>query len=141
MARGPAVAGHAVAGGLELALWCDLRVAEESAVFGVFCRRWGVPLMDGGTVRLPRLIGASQAMDMVLCPVTTGAWEKMSVEEAVAILGRAGVEKYGFITKQQQQEWPSTWAFKTREGGVGILQLLDNAKSPETLTIRYKLVR
>jgi enoyl-CoA hydratase len=61
-----AVAGHAVAGGLELALWCDLRVAEEGAVFGVFCRRWGVPLIDGGTVRLPRLIGVSRAMDMVL---------------------------------------------------------------------------
>lgn len=61
-----AVEGHAVAGGLELALWCDLRVAAEDAVFGVFCRRWGVPLMDGGTVRLPRLIGMSQAMDMIL---------------------------------------------------------------------------
>ncbi|MFZ0973543.1 MAG: crotonase/enoyl-CoA hydratase family protein, partial [Solirubrobacteraceae bacterium] len=61
-----AVAGYAVAGGLELALWCDLRVAEESAVFGVFCRRWGVPLIDGGTVRLPRLIGVSRAMDMIL---------------------------------------------------------------------------
>ena len=61
-----AVAGHAVAGGLELALWCDLRVAEEDAVFGVFCRRWGVPLVDGGTVRLPRLIGESRAMDMIL---------------------------------------------------------------------------
>ena len=54
-----AIAGHAVAGGLELALWCDLRVAEEDAVLGVFCRRWGVPLIDGGTVRLPRLIGVS----------------------------------------------------------------------------------
>jgi enoyl-CoA hydratase len=61
-----AVAGHAVAGGLELALWCDLRVAEEDAVFGVFCRRWGVPLIDGGTVRLPRLIGTSRALDMIL---------------------------------------------------------------------------
>jgi enoyl-CoA hydratase len=61
-----AVAGYAVAGGLELALWCDLRVAEEGAVFGVFCRRWGVPLIDGGTVRLPRLVGVSRAMDMVL---------------------------------------------------------------------------
>jgi enoyl-CoA hydratase len=61
-----AVAGHAVAGGLELALWCDLRVAEEGAVFGVFCRRWGVPLIDGGTVRLARLIGQSRAMDLVL---------------------------------------------------------------------------
>jgi enoyl-CoA hydratase len=61
-----AVAGHAVAGGLELALWCDLRVVEKSAVFGVFCRRFGVPLIDGGTVRLPRLIGLSRAMDMIL---------------------------------------------------------------------------
>jgi enoyl-CoA hydratase len=61
-----AVSGHAVAGGLELALWCDLRVAEEDAVFGVFCRRWGVPLIDGGTVRLPALIGRSRALDMIL---------------------------------------------------------------------------
>src|ERR1700742_967669 len=61
-----AVSGYAVAGGLELALWCDLRVADETAVFGVFCRRWGVPLVDGGTVRLPRLIGTSRAMDMIL---------------------------------------------------------------------------
>ncbi|MFD7409090.1 crotonase/enoyl-CoA hydratase family protein [Streptomyces sp. NPDC059866] len=69
-----AVAGHAVAGGLELALWCDLRVAEEDAVFGVFCRRWGVPLIDGGTVRLPRLIGTSRALDMILTgrPVPAG---------------------------------------------------------------------
>ena len=61
-----AVSGYAVAGGLELALWCDLRVAEDGAVFGVFCRRWGVPLIDGGTVRLPRLIGESRALDMIL---------------------------------------------------------------------------
>lgn len=61
-----AVEGHAVAGGLELALWCDLRVAAEDAVFGVYCRRWGVPLVDGGTVRLPRLIGHSHALDMIL---------------------------------------------------------------------------
>jgi enoyl-CoA hydratase len=61
-----AVEGYAVAGGLELALWCDLRVAAEDAVFGVFCRRWGVPLLDLGTVRLPRLIGQSHAMDLIL---------------------------------------------------------------------------
>jgi enoyl-CoA hydratase len=61
-----AVEGHAVAGGLELAVWCDLRVAAEDAVFGVYCRRWGIPLMDGGTVRLPRLIGQSNALDMIL---------------------------------------------------------------------------
>jgi enoyl-CoA hydratase len=74
-----AVSGYAVAGGLELALWCDLRVVEEDAVFGVFCRRWGVPLIDGGTVRLPRLIGHSRAMDMIL----TG--RAVAAEEALAI--------------------------------------------------------
>jgi enoyl-CoA hydratase len=74
-----AVAGHAVAGGLELALWCDLRVAEESAVFGVFCRRWGVPLIDGGTVRLPRVVGLGRAMDMVLTGRPVGAAEALSM--------------------------------------------------------------
>jgi enoyl-CoA hydratase len=74
-----AVAGHAVAGGLELALWCDLRVAEESAVLGVFCRRWGVPLVDGGTVRLARLVGTGRALDLVL----TG--RPVSADEALAI--------------------------------------------------------
>jgi enoyl-CoA hydratase len=61
-----AVEGHAVAGGLELAVWCDLRIAADDAVFGVYCRRWGVPLIDGGTIRLPRLIGQSHAMDLIL---------------------------------------------------------------------------
>ncbi len=70
-----AVEGHAVAGGLELALWCDLRVAARSATFGVYCRRFGVPLIDGGTVRLPRLIGASRAMDMILTGRAVGAEE------------------------------------------------------------------
>lgn len=74
-----AVAGHAVAGGLELALWCDLRVAEEDAVFGVFCRRWGVPLIDGGTVRLPRLIGAGRAMDLVLTGRPVPAAEALDI--------------------------------------------------------------
>jgi enoyl-CoA hydratase len=74
-----AIAGHAVAGGLELALWCDLRVAEEGAVLGVFCRRWGVPLIDGGTVRLPRLIGTSRAMDMILTGRPVEAREALSI--------------------------------------------------------------
>jgi enoyl-CoA hydratase len=74
-----AIAGHAVAGGLELALWCDLRVAEEDAVLGVFCRRFGVPLIDGGTIRLPRLIGLSRALDLIL----TG--RAVHAEEALAI--------------------------------------------------------
>jgi len=74
-----AVSGYAVAGGLELALWCDLRVAEETAVFGVFCRRFGVPLIDGGTFRLPRLIGQSRAMDMVLTGRPVDAHEALSI--------------------------------------------------------------
>lgn len=74
-----AVEGHAVAGGLELALWCDLRVAAKSAVFGVFCRRFGVPLIDGGTIRLPRLIGQSRAMDMILTGRAVGAEEALSM--------------------------------------------------------------
>jgi enoyl-CoA hydratase len=72
-----AVEGYAVAGGLELALWCDMRVASESAKFGVFCRRWGVPLVDGGTVRLPRLIGHSRALDMILTGREVGAQEAL----------------------------------------------------------------
>lgn len=74
-----AVAGYAVAGGLELALWCDLRVLEESAILGVFCRRWGVPLIDGGTVRLPRLIGLSRAMDLVLTGRPVRAAEALQI--------------------------------------------------------------
>jgi enoyl-CoA hydratase len=70
-----AIEGYAVAGGLELALWCDMRVASQSAKFGVFCRRWGVPLIDGGTVRLPRLIGQSRALDMILTGREVGARE------------------------------------------------------------------
>ncbi|MEU6140804.1 crotonase/enoyl-CoA hydratase family protein [Streptomyces sp. NPDC047081] len=86
-----AVAGHAVAGGLELALWCDLRVAEEDAVFGVFCRRWGVPLIDGGTVRLPRLIGQSRALDMILTGRAVGAPEacEMGLANRVVPTGTA----------------------------------------------------
>ncbi|GED83377.1 crotonase/enoyl-CoA hydratase family protein [Streptomyces sp. 6-11-2] len=89
-----AVAGHAVAGGLELALWCDLRVAEEDAVFGVFCRRWGVPLIDGGTVRLPRLIGTSRAMDMILTgrPVPAREAYEMGLANRLVPTGHARAE-------------------------------------------------
>jgi len=86
-----AVAGHAVAGGLELALWCDLRIAEEDAVFGVFCRRWGVPLIDGGTIRLPRLIGQSRALDMILTgrPVPAGEALAFGLANRVVAKGEA----------------------------------------------------
>jgi enoyl-CoA hydratase len=74
-----AIAGYAVAGGLELALWCDMRVIEEDAILGVFCRRWGVPLIDGGTVRLPRLIGMSRALDLILTGRPVSAREALDM--------------------------------------------------------------
>jgi len=74
-----AISGYAVAGGMELALWCDMRVVEESATFGIFCRRWGVPLIDGGTVRLPRLIGMSRAMDLILTGRPVDATEALQM--------------------------------------------------------------
>ncbi|MBW1924357.1 MAG: crotonase/enoyl-CoA hydratase family protein [Deltaproteobacteria bacterium] len=88
-----AVSGHAVAGGLELALLCDLRVMERDAVFGVFCRRWGVPLIDGGTVRLPRLIGLSRALDLILTGRPVGAEEalQMGLANRVVETGQARV--------------------------------------------------
>jgi enoyl-CoA hydratase len=86
-----AVEGYAVAGGLELALWCDLRVADPEAVFGVFCRRWGVPLIDGGTVRLPRLVGLSHALDLILTgrPVQAEEAQRMGLANRVSAPGQA----------------------------------------------------
>lgn len=86
-----AISGYAVAGGLELALWCDLRVAEEDAVMGVFCRRWGVPLIDGGTIRLPRLIGLSRALDLILTgrPVDAQEALQMGLVNRVVANGQA----------------------------------------------------
>ena len=92
-----AVEGHAVAGGLELAVWADLRVVAEDAVFGVFCRRWGVPLIDGGTVRLPRLIGESRALDLILTgrPVDAAEAERIGLANRVVPTGttRAAAEE------------------------------------------------
>lgn len=82
-----AVAGYAVAGGLELALWCDLRVVERGAHFGVFCRRWGVPLIDGGTVRLPRIVGLGRALDMILTGRPVGAEEALRIGLADRVVG------------------------------------------------------
>ena len=89
-----AIDGYAVAGGLELALWCDLRVAGGDAVLGVFCRRWGVPLIDGGTVRLPRLIGTSRAMDLILTGRPVDAWEaeRIGLVNRVVPAGHARAE-------------------------------------------------
>jgi enoyl-CoA hydratase len=88
------IAGHAVAGGLELALWCDLRVVEEDAILGVFCRRWGVPLIDGGTVRLPRIVGLGRALDLILTgrPVRADEALAMGLANRVVAKGTARAE-------------------------------------------------
>jgi enoyl-CoA hydratase len=82
-----AVEGHAVAGGMEIALWCDLRIAAEGAVFGVFCRRFGVPLMDGGTIRLPRLVGHGRALDMILTGRPVAAVEALGMGLVDRVVG------------------------------------------------------
>lgn len=91
-----AVSGYAVAGGLEIALWCDLRVVERSAVFGVYCRRWGVPLVDGGTIRLPRLVGMGRALDLILTGRPVEADEALRIGLADRVVadgeGRAAAE-------------------------------------------------
>jgi len=81
-----AVSGYAVAGGLELALWCDLRVVEQDAVLGVFCRRWGVPLVDGGTVRLPRIVGLGRALDLILTGRPVHADEALAIGLATRVV-------------------------------------------------------
>ena len=103
-----AVEGHAVAGGLELAIWCDLRVVDPDAIFGVFCRRWGVPLIDGGTVRLPRLIGQSHAMDLILTgrPVASDEALRIGLANRVSAPGQALVEAIALA--EQLAAFPQT---------------------------------
>lgn len=102
-----AVAGHAVAGGLELALWCDLRVVEPSAVFGVFCRRFGVPLVDGGTVRLPRIIGMGRALDMVLTGRPVDADEALRMGLADRLVGDGEARGAAEALGREIAKWPN----------------------------------
>ncbi len=101
-----AISGHAVAGGLELALWCDLRVAEEDAVLGVFCRRWGVPLMDGGTVRLPRLIGLSRALDLILTGRPVEAPEALTMGLVNRICGKGAARQTAEALAREVASFP-----------------------------------
>jgi enoyl-CoA hydratase len=103
-----AIAGHAVAGGMELALWCDLRVVERSAVMGVFCRRWGVPLIDGGTVRLPRLIGHSRAMDLILTGRPVCADEALQMGLANRVVNDGESRSAALELAQQLVRYPQT---------------------------------
>jgi enoyl-CoA hydratase len=114
-----AIAGHAVAGGLELALWCDLRVVEEDATLGVFCRRWGVPLIDGGTVRLPRLIGLSRALDLILTgrPVDAQEAERIGLANRVVSKGSSRAEAEALAA--QVAAFPQACMLSDRESAYG----------------------
>jgi enoyl-CoA hydratase len=116
-----AVEGYAVAGGLELALWCDLRVASESAVFGVFCRRWGVPLIDGGTVRLPRLIGASRALDLVMTGRPVAATEALEIGLANRVVPEGTAREAAEELARELAQFPQTCM---REDRLSLLESL-----------------
>ena len=103
-----AIEGHAVAGGLELALWCDMRVAAEGATFGVFCRRFGVPLIDLGTIRLPRLIGHSQAMDLILTGRPVGADEALRMGLANRLVPNGSARAEAIAIAKQISQFPQT---------------------------------
>lgn len=103
-----AVSGYCVAGGLELALWCDLRVADETAVFGVFCRRFGVPLIDGGTVRLPRAIGMSRALDMILTGRPVAAQEALAFGLANRVVAKDALRDEAEKLALQVASFPQT---------------------------------
>ncbi len=126
-----AVAGYAVAGGLELALWCDLRVVERSAHFGVFCRRWGVPLMDGGTVRLPRIVGLGRALDMILTGRAVGAEEALRSGLADRIVPDGESRAAAEVLAEQIAAFPQVCARSDRlsayeQGGLSIDEALRN---------------
>ena len=110
-----AVEGYAVAGGLELALWCDLRVMARDAAFGVFCRRWGVPLIDGGTVRLPRLIGHSRALDLILTGREVGAEEALAMGLANRVVEPGAACDTAIALAQQIAQFPQACMRLDRE--------------------------
>lgn len=103
-----AIAGHAVAGGLELALWCDLRIVETTAILGVFCRRWGVPLIDGGTVRLPRLVGLGHALDLILTGRPIGANEALQMGLANRVVAPGTVRQAALELAHELARFPQT---------------------------------
>ena len=120
-----AISGYAVAGGLELALWCDLRVAEDDAVLGVFCRRWGVPLIDGGTVRLPRLIGLGRALDLILTGRAVAAAEAMQMGLVSRVVPHGQARAAAEALAREIAAFPQTCLRSDRQSAVQSLSLTD----------------
>ena len=130
-----AIAGHAVAGGLELALWCDLRVAEEDAVLGVFCRRWGVPLVDGGTIRLPRLIGHSRALDLILTGRPVHAQEALAMGLVNRVVPRGTARQAAMELAREIARFPQVCMRADRRSAYEQWDLA----LPEALANEYRL--
>ena len=120
-----AISGYAVAGGLELALWCDLRVAEDDAVLGVFCRRWGVPLIDGGTVRLPRLIGLGRALDLILTGRAVAAAEAMQMGLVSRVVPHGQARAAAEALAREIAAFPQACLRSDRQSAVQSLSLTD----------------
>jgi enoyl-CoA hydratase len=136
-----AVSGFAVAGGMELALWCDLRVMEETATFGIFCRRWGVPLIDGGTVRLPRLIGMSRALDLILTGRPVGAREALEIGLANRVVPHGQARDAAEALARQIAAFPQTCLRSDRRSafeqwGLGETGAMQNEFAHGMRTIR-----
>jgi len=130
-----AVSGYAVAGGLELACWCDLRVMEEDAVFGVFCRRFGVPLIDGGTQRLPRLIGMSRALDMILTGRPVYSQEALVMGLANRIVGKGQARDSAEEMARQIAQFPQKCMRSDREA---LYKGLDQ-ELPQAMALEFQL--
>ncbi|MEM6316336.1 MAG: crotonase/enoyl-CoA hydratase family protein [Bacteroidota bacterium] len=138
-----AISGYAVAGGMELALWCDLRVMESDAVMGIFCRRWGVPLIDGGTVRLPRLIGMSRAMDLILTGRPVNAEEAQQIGLANRVVPKGKALSAAKILAQQLCTFPQTCLRNDRQSvceqwNLPLEEALANEFARGMLTIKSK---
>ncbi len=129
-----AVEGHAVAGGLELALWCDLRVAATDAVFGVFCRRFGVPLIDGGTVRLPRLVGQGRALDLILTGRPVGAEEALAIGLANRVVGAGAALDHAVLWGLELASLPQACLRNDRASAMAQWDLPE----PEALRSEYR---
>lgn len=120
-----AIDGYAVAGGMELALWCDLRVMEEDATLGVFCRRWGVPLIDGGTVRLPRIVGAGRALDLILTGRAVGATEALAMGLVSRVVERGQVRAAALDLAEEIAAFPEVCMREDRRSmydGLGLAE-------------------
>jgi enoyl-CoA hydratase len=127
-----AVAGHAVAGGLELALWCDLRVAEEDAVLGVFCRRWGVPLIDGGTVRLPQVVGLGRALDLILTGRAVSAAEAYQMGLVTRLVKHGDAREGAELLAREIAAFPQACMRSDRTSALDSLSLdFDDAMANE----------